>query len=376
MSEIEKVKSQLAREIEARASERAGRIRAEQELRELMLMLGSLANPGVNVTFGHDLALSCAKTEPMTAAALQRSYRHSQGAQSGSPSTPSFTFSPAGTFYSCFAQRNGTPRQPSLVPLARGRIKLHRHVPKESLEGLKQFSHVWLLFVFHLNTDLHQTVVCSPHEQNTGCKQKRNTAKAKVRVPRLGGEKRGVFATRSPHRPVPIGLSLVQLRRVESDGRYFEVIGADLVDGTPILDMKPYIPFSDAPQSSASPVFVPDWVTSAHDCPEEDFFACSSVSWAPRVRESLRAFWLSRGGVGASLYENPDEFLELVEQVLFCDIRSAHQRLKQHNFDDGLHTGKWQVILDRISIRYDISPTNDVVIVAYDSNHICWEKNI
>jgi len=157
------------------------------------------------------------------------------------------------------------------VPLARGRIKLHRHVPKESLEGLKQFSHVWLLFVFHLNTDLHQTVVCSPHEQNTGCKQKRNTAKAKVRVPRLGGEKRGVFATRSPHRPVPIGLSLVQLRRVESDGRYFEVIGADLVDGTPILDMKPYIPFSDAPQSSASPVFVPDWVTSAHDCPEEDF---------------------------------------------------------------------------------------------------------
>ena len=60
------------------------------------------------------------------------------------------------------------------------------------------------------------------------------------------GEKKGVFATRTPHRPVPIGLSLVELRSIEFDGGYLEVVGADLVDGTPILDMKPYIPFSDA----------------------------------------------------------------------------------------------------------------------------------
>ena len=192
--------------------------------------------------------------------------------------------------------------------------------------------------------------------------------RAKVRVPSLGGEKKGVFATRTPHRPVPIGLSLVELRSIEFDRGYLEVVGADLVDGTPILDVKPYIPFSDAPSSGTSTVFVPGWVTSACGTPVKDYFACSSVSWAPNVRESLRAFWISRGGFKVSLYDNPDEFLRLVEQVLFRDIRSTHQRSKQTNCDDVCRTGKWRVVLDGISIRYDISTTNDVVIVAHDND--------
>ena len=372
MSELEEVKFRLAREIDARASERAGRIRAETELRELKLRLGSSPRLPVHESLERDDIVTNTKAEPATAITPWRTGRNLTSALSSSPSMQafpsSFTFLPAATFYSCFAQRNGTPRQPSLVPLARGRIQLHSHVAKESLEGLSQFSHLWLLFVFHLNTDLHQTVLCAPHERNTGRNQKRSTVKAKVRVPSLGGEKKGVFATRTPHRPVPIGMSLVELRSIEFDGGYLEVVGADLVDGTPILDLKPYIPFSDAPSSGTSTGFVPGWVTSACGPPEKDYFACSSVSWAPNVRESLRAFWISRGGFKASLYDNPDEFLGLVEQVLFRDIRSTHQRSKKTNCDDVCRTGKWRVVLDGISIRYDISTTNDVVIVAHDKD--------
>ena len=375
MSELEEVKFRLAREIDARASERViarGCIRAETELRELKLRLGSSPRLPVHESLERDDIVTNTKAEPATAITPWRTGRNLTSALSSSPSMQafpsSFTFLPAATFYSCFAQRNGTPRQPSLVPLARGRIQLHSHVAKESLEGLSQFSHLWLLFVFHLNTDLHQTVLCAPHERNTGRNQKRSTVKAKVRVPSLGGEKKGVFATRTPHRPVPIGLSLVELRSIEFDGGYLEVVGADLVDGTPILDLKPYIPFSDAPSSGTSTGFVPGWVTSACGPPEKDYFACSSVSWAPNVRESLRAFWISRGGFKASLMTtlmNSWGWLSKFCSVTFDQLISDQ---KKTNCDDVCRMGKWRVVLDGISIRYDISTTNDVVIVAHDKD--------
>lgn len=128
---------------------------------------------------------------------------------------------PIGYIESCFKDKFGTPRQPGLVPEAWGRLRLRADLqPEESLQGLEGFSHIWLLWLFHQN--------------------KSARFHAKVHPPRLGGEKRGVFATRSPHRPNPIGLSLVELVQIEKDGLI--VAGLDLVDGTPILDIKPYLP--------------------------------------------------------------------------------------------------------------------------------------
>lgn len=132
---------------------------------------------------------------------------------------------PIGYLESCFRDKFGTPRQPGLVKKAWARLKLRADLqPEESLQGLEGFSHVWLVWIFHQN----------------------KTARfhAKVHPPRLGGESQGVFATRSPHRPNPLGLSLVELVRVEKDG--IVVSGADLVDGTPILDIKPYLPEIEA----------------------------------------------------------------------------------------------------------------------------------
>ncbi len=129
-----------------------------------------------------------------------------------------------GVLESCFREKFGTPRQPHLVPGSFARLKIHsRYSPEHSLAGLSEFSHVWLLSWFHLSTN--------------------KTFHPKIHPPRLRGGKIGVFASRSPHRPNPLGLSLTRLVRVEKDTLYLS--GIDLIDGTPILDIKPYLPISD-----------------------------------------------------------------------------------------------------------------------------------
>lgn len=134
-------------------------------------------------------------------------------------------FKPIGFIESCYRDKFGTPRQPGLVPSAESRLRLHAEwQPEEALEGLEGFSHVWLLWVFHQNKNLRYH--------------------AKVHPPRLGGASMGLFATRTPHRPNPIGLSLVKLEKIVDGVLYFS--GADLVDGTPILDVKPYLPFIES----------------------------------------------------------------------------------------------------------------------------------
>ena len=129
-----------------------------------------------------------------------------------------------GVLESCFQEKFGTPRQPQLVPGAWAKLRIYpQYAPEHSLAGLSGFSHVWLLSWFHLNTN--------------------KTFHPKIHPPRLKGGKIGVFASRSPHRPNPVGLSLAKLERVENDTLYLS--GLDLVNGTPIFDVKPYLSASD-----------------------------------------------------------------------------------------------------------------------------------
>ncbi|MDE7170429.1 MAG: tRNA (N6-threonylcarbamoyladenosine(37)-N6)-methyltransferase TrmO [Oscillospiraceae bacterium] len=129
-----------------------------------------------------------------------------------------------------FSSKFGVPRQAGLVEELRAAIVFEPpyRVP-EALRGIEGFSHLWLIWEFSKN--------------------KRQNWSPTVRPPRLGGNQRmGVFATRSPFRPNPIGLSCVKLEGVEldtPDGPVLVVSGADLVDGTPIFDIKPYLPYAD-----------------------------------------------------------------------------------------------------------------------------------
>ncbi len=130
-----------------------------------------------------------------------------------------------------FPDKFGIPRQSGLVKNLKGRIVFEPEFRNPSaLKGLDGFSHLWILWKFSRSV----TDNWSPT----------------VRPPRLGGNKRvGVFATRSPFRPNPIGLSSVKIERIienTPDGPVIEVSGADMMDGTPIYDIKPYIPYTDA----------------------------------------------------------------------------------------------------------------------------------
>lgn len=135
-----------------------------------------------------------------------------------------------GVMHSPFREKFGIPRQPNLVQVE---SYIEMRAPYNTLsafEGMEQFSHLWLLWQFHENK-------AQAH------------FKPQVRPPRLGGnEKIGVFATRSMYRPAPIGLSVVQFQRVEYQHNVLRVYvtGSDLLNGTPIVDIKPYITYSDA----------------------------------------------------------------------------------------------------------------------------------
>ena len=135
-----------------------------------------------------------------------------------------------------FKEKFGIPRQSGLVP-TRARIVFEPEYRRpEALRGIEGYSHLWLIWEFS--------------------EAVRESWSPTVRPPRLGGNRRmGVFATRSPYRPNPIGLSSVRLARVvstESEGVVLEVEGADLLDGTPIYDIKPYLSFTDSHPDAVS----------------------------------------------------------------------------------------------------------------------------
>jgi len=142
------------------------------------------------------------------------------------------TLKPVAFIHTDFTEKFGLPRQSGLVPELTGEIVFQSEYSQpEAVRGLSEFSHLWLIFGFHAATK-HAGKGWSPT----------------VRPPRLGGNKRvGVFASRAPYRPNPIGLSCVRLEAVLTDEQPIRLLvsGIDLMDGTPIYDIKPYIPVAD-----------------------------------------------------------------------------------------------------------------------------------
>ncbi len=138
---------------------------------------------------------------------------------------------PIGVIHTCFKEKFGIPRQSNLVDKAPGMLEFFPEFARpDAVRGLEQFSHIWLVFVFHKAV------------------KKDGTWPVMVRPPRLGGNKKvGVFASRSPFRPNPIGMSCVRLEHIEymSKGPVLHLTGVDILDQTPVLDIKPYLPYSD-----------------------------------------------------------------------------------------------------------------------------------
>lgn len=146
--------------------------------------------------------------------------------------TENFTFTRIATIHSCYKEKFGIPRQPGLVASEASIEMSPEYSQNEAFRELESFSHIWVTFVFH------------------GLKYLKDKKwQASVRPPRLGGNKRiGVFASRSMFRPNPIGLSVVELKSVERKNNkiILNIIGGDFLDKTPVIDIKPYIPYSDS----------------------------------------------------------------------------------------------------------------------------------
>ena len=339
-SELASLRAQLATATRERLAERLGRTRAEAALRA---------------------ALSAAAQHAPASAAV-------------------FPLAPIGTLRSVFSRRSGTPRQPSLVPAALSELRLAPHVAAAALDGLADFSHVWLIYVFHKNTNLASSL---------GAPTK--TVAATVRVPRLGGAKKGVLATRSPHRPAPIGLSVATLVAVRN--RSLILAGLDCVHGTPVLDVKPYLPFADAPAGAFSPLWAQadggesDDVTRSTDSrcdgdaaspPER--LALLPAAFGDGGREAVAAAWVARaeraGATDAPLCDSAASFEALLLQVLSRDIRTAHAR-RRDGMEEGAHgercageaaagggVGRWRCCLDGIDVGYELCGGRAVVVDA------------
>ncbi|MBV7564624.1 tRNA (N6-threonylcarbamoyladenosine(37)-N6)-methyltransferase TrmO [Pseudomonas sp. sia0905] len=191
--------------------------------------------------------------------------------------------SPIGYVRSCFKEKFAIPRQPQLAPAARGVLELCSPFDSgDAVQGLEQVSHVWLLFLFH------QALEDKP--------------RLKVRPPRLGGNRAiGVFATRATHRPNGIGQSVVKLDKVDKDRLWLS--GIDLLDGTPVLDIKPYVPYADG-------------VPGAHNLIAADAPPQIAVHWQDDALASARQHALRLG----------EPLVELIEQCLAQDPRPAYQQ--------------------------------------------------
>ena len=208
-----------------------------------------------------------------------------------------------------FKEKFGIPRQPRLADAAVSHIVFEADFNNpDFISGITQHSHIWLLFLFHQNLS--------------------QGYKAQVRPPRLGGNaKVGVFATRSTFRPNGIGMSAVKLLGCETSGTQviLTVEGADLLDGTPIVDIKPYIPYSDCLPHAHS-----------HMAQEQD-------------EQMLNVQFSQTAQAQLTQLDSPDyvKLTELITQVLEQDPRPAYKKNKADDKEYGIRLYdlniKWQV---------------------------------
>lgn len=173
---------------------------------------------------------------------------------------------PIARFHSPFPAKFGIPRQAGLAVSLRGRIEFEpAYRNPDAVRGLEGFSHIWLIWGFSGNMP-PQVSVDAPGQAPAD----KTAFQATVRPPRLGGNERvGVFASRSPFRPNGLGLSCVEIESIEEEP-VINVLGADLMDGTPIYDIKPYITYADSrPEARSGFVENSDWRTLQVVFPED-----------------------------------------------------------------------------------------------------------
>jgi tRNA-Thr(GGU) m(6)t(6)A37 methyltransferase TsaA len=297
----------------------------------------------------------------------------------------SIVYTPIGYMQSCFKERNGTPRQGLLAPHSRASLRIRADChPDQSLVGLDEYSHVWLLFDFHANTNSRQH--------------------AKIHPPMLDGKASGVFATRTPHRPNPIGLTLVAVDSVDVSGGVVHFRGIDVIDGTPILDIKPFVPYEALDCGIPQPLGEDSTATSRLN----DAASAKSATSVPAPATVLRyPAWLTAEGrkvtplraveikdsaamrlrqfVGKAdgtneannpdgpvtqLYKSYDEIWSAIKEVIQLDIRRVHHRHKFASTSEassgGSEGGVYGFCIDVLNVVFKMTALDCAMVVEVE----------
>lgn len=266
-----------------------------------------------------------------------------------------YRFKAIATMESPFLDRRGTPRQPLLVRSAKGKIRFKKQlIQHDFFKELENFSHVWIIFVFHCNTNVDS-----------------DSLPAKIKPPRLKGAKVGCLSTRSPHRPNNIGLSVCEICSIGSD--FIEISGVDLVNGTPILDIKPYVPCDSVPLDAIAhlsgsyaaclntrPLVVPSWIVD-EDVPYR------TVTYDQAALLALSDLALDRALRHCDDASHAQEF---ITQVLRQDIRGIHQgrnELKSRDNRTARNNDSdiYECNLDNMCIKF-VTLDNEIRVISID----------
>ena len=232
-------------------------------------------------------------------------------------SEDSFTFNSIGTLISCFPEKFSSPRQGNLLELTRAKIVLKKNIDMHSFDGIENFTYIWIIYVFHLN---------------------QNFLSSKVTPPKFPGnkdsKKLGIFATRTPHRYNPIGLTLCKFNKIE--GRELYISCVDMITGTPILDIKPYHHLENV-DVFGNGIKYANWI----------YDSCQSKKCDVEIKEQAVKNIediLEDKNKKLMFYDKKEDLLALIKGVLEIDPHSKYTHKQEGNLLYGFHVDKLNVI--------------------------------
>lgn len=251
----------------------------------------------------------------------------------------SFIFNSIGTLISCFPEKFSSPRQGNLLELTRAKIVLKKNIDMHSFDGIENFTYIWIIYVFHLNQNFLSSKVTPPKYQGDE-----------------NSKKLGIFATRTPHRYNPIGLTLCKFNKIE--GREIFISCVDMITGTPILDIKPYHHLESVDVFANGNKYA-NWIYNSCQSKKcEVIIKDEAVNNIEKILEDKDKKLI--------FYDKKEDLLELIKGVLEIDPHSKYTHKQEGNLLYGFHVDKLNVIY-----RYN-AQTNKVIVeeVQYSEKYI------